>query len=182
MYIIHVAHTSSDACQPTPYRYHLDIFEELLSNYTDIADSLQLAPVIQGMKSNAPAYEFQGYGFYLINANISNAIRTSSCSSNEVTFFTGILFSDSDADGTLIELSYTNRAEAGVPVYAVQMDARADEIRLAYRLVKQYYVVCFGREGDGLGVRVFTRWLFLDEDHICSLYKILCLPRVLWPN
>ena len=127
------AQTSIDECQPTPFRYQLNIFEELLSNYTDIADTLDLAPVIQGMNRNAPAYEFTGYGFHLANANISNAIRTSSCSSNEVTFFTGILFSDSDADGTVIELSYADRAEAGVPVYAIQMDARADEIRVAYR-------------------------------------------------
>ena len=111
------------------------MFEELLSNFTDIADTLDLAPVIQGMESNSPAYEFQGHGFDLANANISNAIRTSSCSSNEVAFFTGILFSDSESDGTLIELSYAGRAEAGVPVYAVQMDARADEIRVAYRFV-----------------------------------------------
>lgn len=127
--------TSGDTCQSTPYQYHLDIFEELLSNFTDIADTLDLAPVIQGMKSNSPAYEFRGHGFDLTNANISNAIRTSSCSSNEVAFFTGILFSDSESDGTLIELSYAGRAEAGVPVYAVQMDARADEIRVAYRFV-----------------------------------------------
>ena len=128
--------TSADgSCQTTPYHYHLDIFEELLSNYSHIADTLSLAPVIQGMRTNAPAYEFEGYGFHLASANISNAIRSSSCSSNEVTFHTGVLFSDSDADGTLIELSYADRQEAGVPVYAVQMDARADEIRVAYRLV-----------------------------------------------
>lgn len=127
--------TSGDTCQSTPYDYHLDIFEELLSNFTDIADTLSLAPVIQGMKIDSPAYEFRGHGFDLASANISNAIRTSSCSSNEVAFFTGILFSDSESDGTLIELSYAGRAEAGVPVYAVQMDARADEIRVAYRLV-----------------------------------------------
>lgn len=50
-----------------------------------------------------------------------------------MTLFTGVLFTDSDADGTLFELSYADRAEAGVPVYAVQMDAPADEIRVAYR-------------------------------------------------
>ena len=142
-YMHTLAHTATDgSCQTTPYHYHLDIFEELLSNYTHIADTLSLAPVIQGMKTNAPAYEFQGYGFHLVNTNISNAIRSSSCSSNEVTFFTGVLFSDSDADGTLIELSYADRQEAGVPVYAVQMDARADEIRVAYRLVSLSEFVC----------------------------------------
>lgn len=51
-----------------------------------------------------------------------------------MTLSTGILFTDSDADGTLFELSYADRVEAGVPVYAVQMDAQADEIRVAYRL------------------------------------------------
>ena len=112
----------------------MDIFEELLSNHTDLADSLDLAPVILGMNTNAPAYKFQGYGFHLTSTNVSNAIRTASCLSNEVTLSTGILFTDSDADGTLFELSYADRAEAGVPVYAVQMDARADEIRVAYRL------------------------------------------------
>lgn len=112
----------------------MDIFEELLSNHTDLADSLDLAPVILGMSTNSPAYKFQGYGFHLTSINVSNAIRTASCLSNEVTLSTGILFTDSDADGTLFELSYADRVEAGVPVYAVQMDAQADEIRVAYRL------------------------------------------------
>ena len=86
------------------------------------------------MSTNSPAYKFQGYGFHLTSINVSNAIRTASCLSNEVTLSTGILFTDSDADGTLFELSYADRVEAGVPVYAVQMDAQADEIRVAYRL------------------------------------------------
>ena len=145
IYTLHTQHVyhsaSTDAagtCQSTPYSYHLDIFEEILSNHTDLADTLDLAPVILGMNTNAPAYKFQGYGFHLTSTNVSNAIRTASCSSNEVALSTGILFTDSDADGTLFELSYADRAEAGVPVYAVQMDARADEIRVAYRLDTHY--------------------------------------------
>ena len=132
VHTLHI-HTARESCQSAPYYYHLDVFEEVLSNHTEIADTLDLAPVILGMDSGAPAYEFRGYGFHLINSNVSNAIRRSSCSSNEVTFFTGILFSDSNADGTLIELSYAGRVDAGVPVYAVQMDAAASEIRIAYR-------------------------------------------------
>ena len=43
-----------------PYQYSVDIFDLVLSNFSDIARTLTVAPYIYGQERGSPAYEFRG--------------------------------------------------------------------------------------------------------------------------
>ena len=109
------------------------MFEQVLSNFSRIASGLRQAPYVAGVDVNIPAYQFQGNGFNLLDAKVSNAIRSSSCASRELTIYASIFFRDSQSDGPLLDIAYADGLGASCPAFGLYLDAKADLVTLAYR-------------------------------------------------
>ena len=121
--------------QRSPESLNMNLFQELLTNYTDDSRELKQAPYVQGTDSRTPAYEFSGTGFSMSKKSTSDALRQASCSTNEVTFYGSVYFKDSNSGGTLLDISYSEGAGSMIPVYEVYIDAEADTVSLSYRYV-----------------------------------------------
>ncbi len=135
--MISAAH-DSNICDSPANTFYMDIFNEILHSHPEIASGLSPSPLIQGMDTSSPAYEFTGMGSGFSLTSMSNRIRELSCDHNEVTFSWRAFIRDSQSDGPLIELSYSGGIESGLAVYMVYMDAAANEIVIAYRYVCTY--------------------------------------------
>ena len=119
--------------QRSPESLNMNLFQELLTNYTADSRELKQAPYVQGTNSQTPAYEFSGTGFSMSKKSTSDALRQASCSTNEVTFYGSVYFKDSNSGGTLLDISYSEGAGSMIPVYEVYLDAEADTMSLSYR-------------------------------------------------
>ncbi len=92
-----------------------------------------MAPFINGMNPDLPAFEFVGMGSGFLLSNLSSEIRRASCMHKEVTFSGLVYIRNSQSDGPLLEVAYSSGLEAGRPVYIINMDAGANEITVAFR-------------------------------------------------
>ena len=128
-------HTVSQSTCQQDASLHVDIFQEVISNFTGIAQQLTPAPTFRGVDLSTPAYEFRGRGsgIHLSSRQFSESIRRASCANNEFTFYTSIFFRDSNSDGPVFELWYPGDVAGNLPVLAVYMNAGADEITIMYR-------------------------------------------------
>ena len=118
--------------QQSPLSYHVDVFEEVLSNHSDVAATLLLAPYIRGQDPDAPAYDFSGSGFHISATGLSNSIIRSSCATNEMTMYGSVFFKDSHSAGPLLQISYADDSTTRLPIYGLYIDAESDEVVVAY--------------------------------------------------
>ena len=135
---IHTTHTNTASfCQQQDSfsALHMNLFQELLSNFTTQARTLTQAPYIPGMNTQAPAYEFSGTGISVTRQSMSDELRSVSCSSSELTLYGSVYFKDSNSGGPLLDISYAGAAGSRMPVYGMYVDAEADSISLTYRYV-----------------------------------------------
>ena len=125
--------SSANVCQEQndPTYFHVDIFEEVLSNHTDVARQLSDAPFVKGQESDAPAFQFSGRGFDISGSHLTNTIKRLSCLVNEVTIYGSVYLRDSHSGGPLVVISYTGDREK--PLWGLYLDALKDELTVVYR-------------------------------------------------
>ena len=116
-----------------PSNLYINIFHEVTTKHPEILSQLTMAPLVNGMDTNLPAFEFVGMGSGFLMPNFSSAMREASCIHKEVTFSGFVYIRNSESDGPLLEVAYSSGLEAGRPVYIINMDAGANEITVAFR-------------------------------------------------
>lgn len=134
-YTLHTLPIAASFCreQQSPSVFNVNIFEEVISNHTDILETLEPAPFVRGAEENTPMYVFRGDGFLLNDNGLSSAIRSGSCSTNEVTLYASVFFVDSHSGGPVLQIFNGNDPTARLPLFGMYMDALSDEMTLAYR-------------------------------------------------
>ena len=124
---------STSSCPSSFKNFYLNIFNEIASNHHDLAESLNIPPLIQGTDTSTPAFEFAGHGSGFSIKTMSDGIQKASCLHNEITFSGRVYIRNSQSDGPLLELVYSGGLESGQPLYILFMDAAANEIILTYQ-------------------------------------------------
>lgn len=119
--------------QNAPSLLNIDVFQEVLSNHSDIANTLIQAPFVRGADETSPAYEFTAHGFHISEKGLSDSIRAASCATNELTLYWSVYFRDSQSAGPLLELSYANMAASKLPIFGITMNGVTDEIIVFYK-------------------------------------------------
>lgn len=109
------------------------MFEEILSNHSDVVQGLKIAPFVKGVEKDSPAFEFAGRGVHISSSHLSDAVRHASCLVNEVTIYASAFFRDSQSSGPLLLISPTGEAGRTDPLWGVYMNAHTDELMVAYR-------------------------------------------------
>ena len=153
---------------------NMNLFQELLSNHTTQARTLTPAPYIPGMNTQTPAYDFSGTGISMTRQSTSDALRSASCSSSELTLYGTVFFKDSNSGGSLLDISYAGAGGSMMPVYGMYLDAEADSISLTYRYT--YYTCSLVPRPHGLGTKLRLLLCKLYEMKVpkCALIFIIC--------
>ena len=122
------------------------------------------SPMAINLTSSTPTYMFTGYGLHIGNTNISNQVKSASCSNNELTMYATIYVTD-DSSGPIIVVSYS----LGVmpALFGLYANSRSGNVTVAYASNGRTYTEAFY---IGLTTNTWYRLAAVLSGNVLSLY------------